>query len=158
VAAVSGYDIEVSNGTSLSSPLIAGLVADLKQAFPHKDNAAIRLAIEQSATQAADPDNVLGYGIPDFYKAYRLLKGKNDPLKTVEVFPSADHLELVFLEPIENVATLSIYDWSGKTFLQREIPAKKQFERTLLEYKLPKGVYYLSLEMEEGTRQICFVK
>ena len=158
VAAGSGYDIDVSNGTSLSSPLIAGLVADLKQAFPHKDNAAIRLAIEQSATQATDPDNVLGYGIPDFYKAYRLLKGKSDPLKIVEVFSSEDHLELVFLETLENGATLSICDWSGNTLLQRILTSQKQFERTLLEYKLPKGVYYIRLETEDGTRQIYFVK
>ncbi len=157
VAAVSGYEIDVSNGTSLSSPLIAGLVADLKQAFPHKDNAAIRLAIEESATQAKDPDNVLGYGIPDFYKAYRFLKGKrHGQLKTVEVFSSNDQLSLVFLEPIVKMATVSIYDWSGKILLERKITTKRQFESAMLEYKLPKGVYYLTVKMEEDIRQLYF--
>lgn len=159
VASTKGYEIGSSSGTSLSSPLIAGLVANLKQAFPLKDNEAIRLAIEQSATQAIDPDNVLGYGIPDFYKAYRLLKGKGkDPLKVVDVFSSKDQLELVYLEPIEKMATLSIHDWSGKIHLKRKISAKKHFESTLLEYKLPKGVYYLVLEMEEDVRQLYFVR
>lgn len=158
VASLRGYDISASNGTSLSSPLIAGLVANLKEAFPYTSNEAIRLAIEQSATQANAPDNVLGYGIPDFYKAYRLLKDKNDPFKTVEAYPTKDQLELVFLEPIDEVATLSIYDWSGKSLLIRKISPKKQFERILLEYKLSKGVYYLNLEMEDGIRQLYFVR
>jgi len=77
VAANGTYEIGLSSGTSLAAPLIAGLVATLKEAFPNTDNRRIRLAIEQSATQATRPDNVLGYGIPDFYKAYQLLKGKN---------------------------------------------------------------------------------
>ncbi len=158
VASISGYDIGVSNGTSLSSPLIAGLVANLKQAFPHKSNAAIRLAIEQSASQATDPDNVLGYGIPDFYKAYRLLKEKkNEAFQAVDVFVTKDQLEIVYIAPIEEMATLSIYDWSGKVQLKRKIPAKKQFESTLLEYKLPIGVYYIVVEMEEGVRHAHFV-
>lgn len=159
VASIRGYDIGVSNGTSLSSPLIAGLVANLKQAFPHKSNEDIRLAIEQSASQATDPDNVLGYGIPDFYKAYSLLKGRNnESFQAVEVFVTRDQLELVYIAPIEKMATLAIYDWSGKVHLKRKIPAKKQFERTLLEYKLPKGVYYLVLETEKEVRQAYFVR
>ncbi len=159
VASLKGYDISVSNGTSLSSPLIAGLVANIKQAFPHKSNEAIQLAIEQSASQANDPDNVLGYGIPDFYKAYSLLKGNNNKqLQAVEIFASRDQLKIIYLAPINDRAILSIYDWSGKVHLKRKIPAKKQFESTLLEYKLPKGVYYLSLEMEEEVRQVYFVR
>lgn len=68
----------VASGTSFSSPLMAGMAACLWQAFPEKSNTEIMDAIRQSATQAACPDSLLGYGIPDFLRAYNILKQPKD--------------------------------------------------------------------------------
>lgn len=63
-----------SSGTSFSSPVLAGMAACLWQAFPEATNHQIKDAIEKSASQYHSPDNQLGYGIPDFERAARILE------------------------------------------------------------------------------------
>lgn len=75
-ASVYGAKVNHSRGTSFSSPIIAGMVAALWQAFPNLTNQEIMQAIIQSSSQIDSPDNELGYGIPDFRMAYQFLKMK----------------------------------------------------------------------------------
>ncbi len=158
VVAGNGYDIGMSNGTSVASPVIAGLVADLKQAFPYHDNRTIREAIENSSSQATAPDNVLGYGIPDFYIAYRLLKGKQSLLQPLEVYNKNEQIEVVFLEPFEEKGQLQIADRYGKVLMNVKVSPKKLFEKHPLEYNLPKGVYKVSLLTDTVTAYSYFVR
>ncbi|GJM32642.1 MAG: serine protease [Saprospiraceae bacterium] len=67
------YKTRTSNGTSLSSPLIAGMTASLWSAFPNLNNEEIIDAIIKSCNQTVKPDNFLGHGLPDFLQAYKLL-------------------------------------------------------------------------------------
>lgn len=62
-----------ADGTSFSSPMLAGMVACLRQAFPSKSNFEIMDAIRKSGHQSNKPNTLLGYGITDFLKAYNLL-------------------------------------------------------------------------------------
>ncbi len=62
------------NGTSFSTPILCGLVACLWQAFPDRRPEEVIDAVRRSADNAAHPDNVFGYGIPDMWKAYLLLQ------------------------------------------------------------------------------------
>ena len=84
-------EVSPSNGTSFSSPLVAGFTACLWQEYPDKTPLEIRNAIIQSASQQEAPDNFLGYGIPDFAKASLLLQkslaGKK-PEKEWDVYPN----------------------------------------------------------------------
>uniref|UniRef100_UPI00066041B3 S8 family serine peptidase n=1 Tax=Segatella buccae TaxID=28126 RepID=UPI00066041B3 len=57
-------------GTSFSAPLIAGMVACLWQALPDKTALEIEDLVRRSAHNYAHPDNVYGYGLPDFWSAY----------------------------------------------------------------------------------------
>lgn len=67
----------VSNGTSFSAPIAAGMMACLLQAI--KENYLyiplndISQAVFESANMYNNPSEQLGYGIPDFEKAYNLL-------------------------------------------------------------------------------------
>lgn len=72
-----------SFGTSFSSPLLAGMVACLWQAFPDKPNTDIIAAVQQAGNQFEKPDNDLGYGVTDFLKAYNLLY--TTPLPSIKV-------------------------------------------------------------------------
>ena len=63
-------------GTSFSAPQVAGLVACLWQACPQKSAQEIILLVRRSADQYATPDDVLGYGVPDFGRA--LSEGKSN--------------------------------------------------------------------------------
>jgi serine protease AprX len=67
----------LNSGTSFSSPLIAGFVSSFWQAFPQLSSQEIIKIIQESANQAHKPDNMLGYGIPNFTKAYALAQAKS---------------------------------------------------------------------------------
>lgn len=64
--------ITTANGTSFSSPITCGMVACLWQALPDKTASEIMELVRKSANRANHPDNIYGYGIPDFWKAYQM--------------------------------------------------------------------------------------
>lgn len=63
-------------GTSFSAPIVCGLVACLWQALPDKTAREIIELVRQSGNNYAHPDNIYGYGLPDFTKA--LKQGRNE--------------------------------------------------------------------------------
>jgi serine protease AprX len=79
VADLNSYNTGLSNGTSFASPILAGMAASLWSAFPEKSSAEIIQAIERSGHQAQRPDAELGFGIPDFFRAYETLLGYGTP-------------------------------------------------------------------------------
>ncbi len=72
--AANGQGMSGANGTSLSAPLVTGLIACLLQAFPEATNQEILDAIRTTASLSTDPDETIGYGKPDFAAAYRSLR------------------------------------------------------------------------------------
>lgn len=62
------------SGTSFSSPILCGLIACLWEAFPTYSAEEIMHIVRSSGDNTQNPDNVYGYGIPDFRKAYLYLK------------------------------------------------------------------------------------
>ena len=78
-ALVSGRGALVRDmGTSFSTPIVTGLVACLWQGLPKKSAIEIIELIRNCGSQVDEPDNVLGYGIPDFWKAYIIGRMTND--------------------------------------------------------------------------------
>ncbi|MFK5959352.1 MAG: S8 family serine peptidase [Lutibacter sp.] len=69
----SSGNVATSNGTSFSSPVLAGVVTCLWQAFPNKSNAEIVQLIKESSHLYASPTAQEGYGIPNFETVYNLL-------------------------------------------------------------------------------------
>lgn len=65
-----------SNGTSFASPIMCGMVACLWQAFPNLTAYQIMELVRKGADRHSFPDNVYGYGIPDFKKIYQVQRGK----------------------------------------------------------------------------------
>ncbi len=73
VYASTGGNAVKGDGTSYSTPNIAGLIACLWQAFPEKTNMQIVDAVQRSADRFLNPDARYGYGIPNMRKAYQQL-------------------------------------------------------------------------------------
>jgi subtilisin family serine protease len=83
--------IGISNGTSFSAPLIAGLAAGLIQAFPRHTSQQIRKAIIKSATQYTSPTIFLGFGIPYFDKSSSLMElvlGNEEDHSALQIYPN----------------------------------------------------------------------
>jgi hypothetical protein len=63
------------SGTSFACPNMAGLTTCLWQAFPEINNMGIINVMQESATRANNPNDRVGYGIPDMKKAFvKLIK------------------------------------------------------------------------------------
>lgn len=58
------------NGTSYACPKMAGLGICLWQGFPEYNNMKIARALQQAGSKAINPDDRVGYGIPDVKKAF----------------------------------------------------------------------------------------
>ena len=67
----------VSNGTSFAAPNMAGLTTCLWQAFPEYNNMVILDVMQRSASKFTNPDDRVGYGIPDMKKAFAFLLKKS---------------------------------------------------------------------------------
>ena len=58
-------------GTSFSTPVTCGLVACLWQACPTLTAYQVIDLVRRSADQFDEPNNIYGYGLPDFWRAYQ---------------------------------------------------------------------------------------
>jgi serine protease AprX len=107
-------------GTSFSSPLISGMVACLWQSAPAASNFRLYQVIEQSASQYAHPDSLLGYGIPDFSKAMTLLSIPEKITYPTTYYPNPfnDHFTLTYHSPFTQDVMIDIYDMIGERVYQ----------------------------------------
>jgi len=87
-----------ANGTSFSSPVMAGMAACLWQKNPDKTAAEVKKAIEESGNLYLNPDSLSGYGVPDMQVADELLSSMsayeidNDQNWTIYPNPVGDYL------------------------------------------------------------------
>lgn len=113
----SSGNIESGDGTSFSSPLIACMVIGLRQALPQASAKEIYQLVINSASQAAKPDNLLGYGIPNFTSAKNLTNFQDE----FEVYPipvKEEVLKIIFKDPQEQIFTVSIFNSVGQKVLE----------------------------------------
>lgn len=97
--------IATSNGTSFSSPVLAGIAACLWQNHPDAGAQEIFRALMYSGHQFNRPDALLGYGIPDLHLADRLLQHPHPVPGTSDkkwlLFPNPFREELTLFNPSE---------------------------------------------------------
>lgn len=134
-----------ANGTSFSSPIMAGMIACLWQAFPQKTNREIREIVIKSSDKFLMPNNQYGFGIPDFRLAL------NDPL-ALESFSNDDFILypnptndtfLVSLPANFDAGTLFIYSILGQMVLEQKITPQS----SIISLKsLNEGVYLYKME------------
>lgn len=158
------------NGTSFSAPLVAGLVACLWQLHPDRTAHQVMAAVRQSASQFAEPDDTLGYGIPDFLLAHQLLTttavtevGGVRP--SVFPVPFRDAFSVRLPSGVEGAmphgtAELRLFDGAGRTVFA----TTASVSQGLLALPpgsldaLPPGLYPLSVEVAGRSYRITVVK
>jgi len=129
-----------SNGTSLSSPIMAGMVACLWQAFPEKNAFEIMEAVRLSGDQVHAPDSSLGYGITDLLKAYNILLQKdiskiNIDLETYAVSKNQVTL-LIEVDKPTDIVVVSNLKSKPETKVSKKITLKPG--KNKIEIKTPK--------------------
>ncbi len=108
-------EVERGNGTSYASPVIAGMAACLMQANPNKSNMEIFAAIERSCDHYFSPSDSLGYGVPNFCLAHRLLNwSKNTDRMTAFPNPMTDQIRLMFEGTEGEEIFFELYDLTGR--------------------------------------------
>lgn len=156
--------ISKGNGTSLASPVNAGLCACLWQAFPQKNNREIMDAVRQSAHLSANPDTLFGYGIPDFKLAYNMLlqsainECEENPGFYLFPNPATDMITLSFSSSVPDnlIKQIVLFDLYGKHL---QTFSMKQSSMQIDVSFLSKGVYFLQIIDKQGnSRPLKFIK
>ncbi len=141
VAGPSG-NISTTNGTSLSSPIIAGMAASLWQAVPNLTAEQLREVIIQSAHLFDNPNFQMGYGIPNFQEALELAQlstADPEPASFV-LYPNPFQDRIAMFYPSDD-AILTLYDASGRRLLQT-FPGQAELQTT----GLSSGMYLYRIE------------
>lgn len=115
--------LEFSNGTSLATPVAAGMCACLWQAMPCYTSTQIMQMIRESGHLYNNPNPEFGYGIPNFYQVYASHVGIHDynPLQ-ISVYPNPVTDKLNIVNPDGNIQTITLYNASGQLVLQTAVP------------------------------------
>jgi hypothetical protein len=162
--ALSNGTIGYANGTSFSSPVLAGMGACLLQANPYAGVKMAKLAIEQSANQYNKPDSLLGYGIPDFEKADKYLKINSatylnwESSWAISPNPFTDFLFIRNLNnSIDENCVASIYNLQGICLWQSSFKSEETIILKNLA-NLPQGFLILSIRSGEREERIKLLK
>lgn len=158
--ASSGY------GTSFSAPQIAGVAAILWQAFPNLTAQQVIYVLKKSGHQAAKPDTLLGYGVPNLIKAQEIVQNEfaplgteNELLSSVILSPNPAQDEVMLSIPqtlIGKMANVSLYASSGATM--HSATTRLTAKHAIATGQLASGLYLIRLKVDHQERTLKFIK
>lgn len=123
--------VALANGTSFSSPVIAGMSAALWQKHPQSTAQQIKKAIIESGNRYLRPDTVFGHGIPDFVWASRLLQHNFQPEKQLVLYPNPISSETYISQysDIDQQVNIEIFDLRGQLVFQLDYTLLSGYNR-----------------------------
>jgi len=156
-----------SNGTSFSSPIMAGAVTCLWQANKSKSNMEIIETLKKSASHYASPDSMYGYGIPSMVIAHMILNGNAIDVHASQnrlmanPNPFSEEMDVVIYVTSNITANLSIVDNNGKIVWSNDsLALKNGYNYQLITDlgKLSAGVYFLRLSSDTWADSLKLLK
>jgi len=155
--------VEQGNGTSFSSPVIAGLAACLWQKNPGISNLELLDAIRFSSSLNPYPDNFLGYGIPNFSIADYAISGIHPP-------EDSDNKLLIYPNPASEYILLqadqlspgryryNIYDIGGKQCIAGDVMISLLNSTAIPVQTLSDGTYFILVASDNVLKRGIFQK
>jgi len=148
-----------SSGTSFSAPQVEALAAGLREANPNWTNEKLREQILLSGSQFSQPDNELGYGVPDFTRAMfgKLIEdGEPEGESTTRVYPNPltkDELLIEFGTSIN--CTMKLFASDGKLVSELELErSKSNFPYSASMEVLNPGIYLVELQDDSSVSTV----
>ncbi|MDQ3393577.1 MAG: S8 family serine peptidase [Bacteroidota bacterium] len=157
--------IGVNNGTSFSSPQVAGLAAGILQA--NRDLTTIQLLqkIRMSGTHAVNPNNKVGYGVPNFVRAQNniVLSVGENRLKRFKIYPNPANAGEIFISADENMpkglVNLKIHSSSGQLLLDKNIQLSTSSKAIPININnIPPGLYGVTISTKKYTEKVKIIK
>ncbi|WP_445956853.1 S8 family peptidase [Yeosuana sp.] len=152
-------DVIVSlDGTSFSSPILAGGIVCLWEALPNLNNNQIIQLVRESASQYNNPDYSLGYGIPNLELALNNALSLDDFLSGQEfkLFPNPTKGP-IYLSNFysDNQFEIGLYDMIGKKVFDFQLnTSQKQIDISFLS----NGVYIAKIQSKGKSKMFKIVK
>ncbi len=158
----SSGNVTLGNGTSYSSPIVAGMAAGFWQANPEMTNIEMVDFIRSISSRSNDPDSLFGYGIPDYlYNSDEKMILLSDIVdKKITVYPNPFNGKSLTIKSDllqGNEVGLLLIDINGKTI--DEFQGK--LDSDIYVWDLPdltNGIYFLKMQMDTITREVKLIK
>jgi len=150
-------NIITASGTSFSCPVMAGMIASFWQAVPNLTNQQVVNFVKQSADRYSNPDNLFGYGIPDFQLALNAALSVNqNKINSFVLFPNPTNnsVSISFPDNYTN-ASLFFYNTLGQILIEKTISTS--VASVSLE-TLNSGVYFYKIESNSFTQTGKIIK
>lgn len=158
----SNGNVNAGNGTSFSSPIIAGMAACLWQTNMDVNRNSVYESIIQSGSQYLNPDNMLGHGIPDFEQAQLLLTTSDNLLAIghgIKAYPNPAASFIIFESKQKDLINqISISDISGKILSTTNLGNAPQFRHFENLRNYDAGFYIVQILTDKGSETLKFVK
>lgn len=155
--------ISTASGTSLSAPLVTSLAAGVLQRYPDLGSKELTNLLRQTASQGGNPDNLLGYGIPNF-QAVVNFRERTGQTKPFEVYPNPirkdDTLTISPMDPdLYSSCQIELLSSQGQLLARRSA----KFDWLNRTYKADMsgraaGVYYIRVLTEKSRYTFKVVK
>jgi hypothetical protein len=142
------------NGTSFSSPIMAGALACLWQSRPYMSNMELLEVIQLSGSSASEPNNTIGYGIPDVLEAHNIYSVNEQEgdklLSELLVFPNPfnSYVELSFKSSLGTNTNIAIADMTGRLVFSDTYTLQQGVNTIRINTmdNMPSGIYFLRME------------
>lgn len=163
------YPWGADSGTSLSAPVVAGIIALWLQAKPDLSPQEVLALFNRNCWHPDDsldyPNNIYGYGMPDAYKGLLDILGltsvqaiSHHQPQEVTIVPANGGLRLTFASEPTAPLKVSVYQLSGSRVFQTTLSAVGR-EAFIPLPSLASGVYAVQLDTAQAThRGSCLVR
>ncbi len=138
-----------ASGTSLAAPLVTSLAAGVRQRYPNLTNIELINAIRKSASQSNNPDNLLGYGIPNFKAVVNYIEQSHQE-NVFEVYPNPVTKDSITISPFDpdqvRTCKVEMITAQGQTVYEASV-SFSWTNRTHTSYvtSLPSGIYFMRI-------------
>jgi subtilisin family serine protease len=157
----SAGSLTTNKGTSFSCPLVTCLVAGVWQAYPSLSAEGVYNAIIRSADQSFSPDNLKGYGVPNFVAIKNYLESTliEDQIVVSPNPITNGTMKVIFKEPKEGDINVTVYDLQGRILTTTTM--KMIWQNNPLEFDLSMiaaGVYIVQVKTQAASLTTRLVK